>query len=135
MTILNRRDALKLATIGAATVAGSTAASAAQAGVKLEGKWKYQSFRPDPGSLAANPSNPTFVRFSPPGEVTIDAGGTTGKLVFTLPTGMKLVLDLKIQVTEGSPTRLSASAVMKLPHDKQFTNELQGWYVPAKLGE
>src|SRR3954463_6266167 len=61
MTIMNRRDALKLATIGAATVAGSTAASAAQAGVKLEGKWKYQSFRPYPGSLAAEPKNPTFV--------------------------------------------------------------------------
>ena len=24
---------------------------------------------------------------------------------------------------------------MKLPGDKQFTNELQGWFVPAKLGQ
>ena len=24
---------------------------------------------------------------------------------------------------------------MKLPGGKQFTNELQGWFVPAKLGE
>jgi hypothetical protein len=24
---------------------------------------------------------------------------------------------------------------MKLPGDKQFTNELQGWFAPAKLGQ
>jgi hypothetical protein len=40
--------------------------------VKFEGKWKYQSYRPDPGSLAADPNPPIFVRWSPPGVVTID---------------------------------------------------------------
>ena len=26
--------------------------------VKFEGKWKYQSYRPDPGSVAADPDTP-----------------------------------------------------------------------------
>ena len=100
--------------------------------VKFEGKWKYQSYRPDPGSHAADPKPPTFVRWSPPGVVTIDQGGTTGKLEFT---GTPIKLALKIQVTDGSPGGLSVSAAMKLPGEKQFTNELQGWFVPAKLGQ
>ncbi|MGH7254029.1 MAG: hypothetical protein ACREIE_09555 [Nitrospiraceae bacterium] len=98
--------------------------------VTIERKWKYQSYRPDPGSLAADPNPPTFVRWSPPGVVTIDQGGTTGKLEFT---GKPIKLDLKIQVTDGSPGRLDISAAMNLPSGKQFTNELQGWFVPAKL--
>ena len=100
--------------------------------VKFEGKWKYQSYRPDPGSVAADPTPPTFVRWSPPGVVTIDQGGTTGNLEFT---GTPIKLTLQIQVTDGSPGRLSVSAAMKLPGGKQFTNELQGWFVPAKLGQ
>jgi hypothetical protein len=100
--------------------------------VKFEGKWKYQSYRPDPGSLAADPTDPKFVRWSPPGEVTIDQGGATGTLEFT---GIPNKISLNIQVTDGSPGGLSISAVMKLPGDKQFTNELQGRFVPAKLGQ
>jgi len=104
--------------------------------VKFEGKWKYQSYRPDPGSVAADPKQPpTFVRWSPPGVVTIDEGGTTGTLEFTVPSGPPPKLTLQFQVTKGSPGRLSVSASMKLPGGKQFTNELQGWFVPAKLGE
>ena len=63
---------------------------------------------------------------------TIDEGGTTGTLEFT---GTLVKLTLQIQVTDGSPERLSVSAAMKLPGGKQFTNELQGWFVPAKLGQ
>jgi hypothetical protein len=102
--------------------------------MKFEGKWKYQSYRPDPGSLAADPSPPTFVCWSPPGMVTIDECGTTGKLVLT---GKRTItLDLKFQITDGSPGGLHISAIMpNLPNGKQFTNELQGWFVPAKLGE
>jgi hypothetical protein len=100
--------------------------------VKFEGRWKYQSYRPDPASIAADPNHPTFVRWSPPGVVTIDRGGTTGKLEFT---GTPITLDIKILVTDGSPGRLSGSATMKLPGGKQFTNELQGWFVPAELGQ
>ena len=100
--------------------------------VKFEGKWKYQSYRPDPGSYAADPTPPSLVRWSPPGVVTIDQGGSTGELVFT---GTPIKLALKIRVTDGSPGRLSASAEMKLPGDKQFTNELQGWFVPSQLGK
>ena len=100
--------------------------------VKFEGKWKYQSYRPDPGSHAADPTPPTLVRWSPPGVVTIDQGGTTGELVFT---GTPIKLALKIHVTEGSPGRLSVSAAMNLPGGKQFTNELQGWFVPSQLGK
>lgn len=96
--------------------------------VKLDGRWKYQSYRPEPGSLAADPEPPKFVSWSPPGIglVTIDKGGTTGTLEFT---GTPIKLDLKIQVTNGSPGGLSISAAMKLSVDKQFTNELQGWFV------
>ena len=59
----------------------------------------------------------------------MDASGSTGKLVFpgTPP------LDLKFRVTEGSPAALTISAVMKLPDGKSFTNELHGWFVPARL--
>jgi hypothetical protein len=99
--------------------------------MKFEGKWKYQSYRPDPSSLAADPKPPTFVPWSPPGVVTIDECGTTGKLEFTRPP---ITLDLKFQVTDGSPRGLSISAAMP-PGGKQFTNELQGWFVPAKLGD
>ena len=104
--------------------------------VKFEGKWKYQSYRPDPGSFAADREHPPKLEpWSPPGVVTIDEGGTTGELEFTVPTGPPPKLTLQIQVTEGSPGRLSVSAAMKLPGGKQFTNELQGWFVPAKLGK
>jgi hypothetical protein len=104
--------------------------------VKFEGKWKYQSYRPDPGSVDADRKEIlTFKAWSPPGVVTIDEGGTTGTLEFTVPTGPPPKLTLQIQVTEGSPGSLSVSATMKLPGDKQFTNELQGWFVPAKLGQ
>ena len=104
--------------------------------VKFEGKWKYQSYRPDPGSVDADRKETlTFKAWSPPGVVTVDEGGTTGELELTVRTGQTIKLTLQIQVTEGSPGRLSVSATMKLPGDKQFTNELQGWFVPAKLGE
>ena len=103
--------------------------------VKFEGKWKYQSYRPDPGSVADRKETLTFKAWSPPGVVTVDEGGTTGELELTVRTGQTIKLTLQIQVTEGSPGRLSVSATMKLPGDKQFTNELQGWFVPAKLGE
>jgi hypothetical protein len=99
---------------------------------KFEGQWKYQSYRPDPVAVTTNATPPTFVPWSPPGVVTIDAGGTTGKLEFT---GTPIKLDLKIQVTDGSPGSLAISAVMKLPGDKQFTNELQGWFIPAEPGK
>ncbi|MBC7819169.1 MAG: hypothetical protein IAG10_19945 [Planctomycetaceae bacterium] len=119
-----------------AVVAGSLNAPAWEGGdktLKLEGKWKYQSYRPDPASLAADPNNPTFVQFSPPGVVTIDEGGTTGKLVFATTPPIKL--DLKFKVTDGTPAKLSISAVMNLPMGKKFTNELEGWFVPSKLGQ
>jgi hypothetical protein len=43
---------------------------------------QVEVYRPDPGSLAAGLTPPTFVRWSPPGVVTIDEGGTTGKLEY-----------------------------------------------------
>lgn len=100
--------------------------------IKLDGKWKYQSYRPEPGSLATDTDPPKFVSWSPRGVgmVTIDDGGTTGTLEFT---GTPIKLDLKIQVTDANPRRLSISAAMDLPGGKQFTNELQGWFVPAQL--
>ncbi|MFM9966552.1 MAG: hypothetical protein ACKV2Q_35695 [Planctomycetaceae bacterium] len=108
--------------------------------VKFEGKWKYQSYRPNPGSVAADPkpatneypNPPNFIPWSPPGVVTVGECGTTGTLEFT---GIPNKLDLKIQVTEGSLGGLSISAVMNLPGGRQFTNELQGWFVPAQLGQ
>jgi hypothetical protein len=104
--------------------------------MKFEGKWKYQSYRPEPGSIAADPDNePKFVVWSPPGVATIDEGGTTGTLEFTVAAGPAPKLSLQIEVTQGSPARLSVSATMPLPGGKQFTNELHGWFVPAKLGQ
>ncbi|WP_157899448.1 hypothetical protein [Luteitalea pratensis] len=100
--------------------------------MKFEGRWKYQSYRPDPGSVATDPNPPTFVPWSPPGVVTVDQGGTTGTLEFT---GTPIKLDLKFVVMDGTPAGLSASAVMKLPGGKQFTNELHGHFVPAELGQ
>lgn len=100
--------------------------------VTFDGKWKYQSYRPEPASHGADPTPPTFVRWSPPGVVTIDQSGTTGELEFT---GTPIKLALKIHVSDGSPAGLSISATMKLPGNKQFTNELQGWFVPSQLGQ
>lgn len=95
-------------------------------------KWKYQSYRPQSGAPLTDPTAPMFIVWSPPGVVTIDGCGTTGVLEFT---GTPIKLALKIQITEGSPAVLAISALMKLPGDKQFTNELQGWFVPAKPGQ
>ena len=99
--------------------------------MSFEGTWKYQSYRPDPGSLAADPSNPTFIRWSPPGVVTINKGETTGELVFP---GLPIKLDLKCQIVAGTLEKVLISAVMNLPGGHQFTNELSGVFVPAKLG-
>ena len=102
--------------------------------VKFKGIWDYQSYRPDPGSLAADFKSPTFVPWSPPGVVTIGEDGKTGELKFTgMPPAM--IIKLNIQVTDGSPARLSVSAIMELGNGQLFTNELEGWFVPAKLGE
>jgi hypothetical protein len=103
-----------------------------------KGQWKYQSYRPVPGSVpavAADPvaslAPPAFVPWSKPGEVTIDAGGATGKLVFpAVPTIPPLKLTFKFTV--GNPAMLSISASLMHPVIK-FTNELQGWLVPATL--
>lgn len=100
--------------------------------MSFEGKWKYQSYRPDPASLAADPSNPSFVRWSPPGVVTINEGGATGQLVFP---GLPIKLDLKCEVVAGTPSKVFIAAVMHLPGGKQFTNELAGAFVPAQLGQ
>ena len=68
--------------------------------------------------------------------MTIDEGGTTGTLELAMPSPRPpLKLALKIQIAAGSPATVSISAVMMLPGDKQFTNELRGWLVPAKLGQ
>lgn len=95
--------------------------------------WKYQSYRPEPGALAADPTNPIFICWSPPGlgVVTVDDGGATGTLEFK---GTPIKLKLKFHVTEGNPRRVSIAAAMDLPTGGQFTNELQGWFVPATLG-
>ena len=99
---------------------------------RWKGQWKYQSYRPVPGSVPADPAaSQTFVPWSRPGEVTIDDGGATGKLVFpTVPTIPPLNLTFKITV--GNPAMLSISASLMHPVIK-FTNELQGWFVPATL--
>ena len=99
---------------------------------KLEGKWKYQSFRPEPGSIDTNPRPPAFVKWSPPGIVTIDSSGTAGILEFT---GTPIKLKLELKYTEGNPARVAISAVMPLPNGKAFTNELEGWLVPSQLGK
>ena len=91
--------------------------------------WKHQSYRPNPGTLAASQTSPTFIPWSPPGTVTVDDDWTTGTLELVVGENT-LRLALTFQVTEGNPKRLSISAAMG-----QFTNELQGWFVPAKLGE
>jgi hypothetical protein len=99
---------------------------------EFTGKWKCQSYRPEPGSAAAGPMPPSFVLWSPPGVVTIHAGGATGTLEFT---GTPLKLDLAIRETDGSPKALFISAVLKLPGGKEFTNDLHGRFVPAALGQ
>ncbi len=142
MDNVTRRDVIRGAAVaGLVGVFASGAALGAEeqgnkAAVKFEGKWKYQSYRPDPGFVAADPYSPRFVHWSPPGVVTIDEGGTTGTLELAMPSPRPpLKLALKIQIAAGSPATVSISAVMMLPGDKQFTNELRGWLVPAKLGQ
>lgn len=104
------------------------------------GKWKYQSYRPEPGSVAADPAAPGFVRWSPPGVVTVDECGTAGTLVFTLPPPKPgdppptLTLALTIRVVGGTPAALAISATMPRPGGEAFTNELHGWFAPADLG-
>ena len=107
---------------------------------QFEGQWKYQSYRPYPGSIKAvtpaptdeYPIPPNFFRWSPPGVVTIKSGGTSGTLEFP---GTGIVLDLKITITDGSPASVAISAVMNSLSGDKFTNELQGWFVPAQLGQ
>jgi len=96
----------------------------------LQGVWKYRSYCPNPVSATVSPSAPAFQVWSPQGTVTIDATGVSGILEFQLAAPHPpLKLDLTIQVTAGNPERVSIVAVAQggLP----FTNELQGWLVPA----
>lgn len=98
----------------------------------FKGKWKYQSYRPDVGSVTANANFPLFVRWSPPGVLTVADDEKSGTLEFIgKPITLKL---MRIEVTEGSPPRLFIRAVMDLPKGGQFTNELHGWFVPGMLG-
>ena len=94
---------------------------------EFKGKWKYQSFRPNPSSISTDPNSSTFIPWSPPGTVTVNEDGTTGKLKFK---GLEVEIDLKIHVVDEGFDRLWVSAVMQLSEGKQFTNELQGWFVP-----
>jgi hypothetical protein len=100
--------------------------------LQFEGTWKYQSYRFDPAPLAEDQTAPKLVKWSPPGIVTIDDDGATGKLEF-VGTGIKL--DLQFNITHGSPSMLSITAAMSLPAGGQFTNALQGWFVPAQPGQ
>ncbi|MCY2968934.1 MAG: hypothetical protein NT069_35800 [Planctomycetota bacterium] len=94
-----------------------------------EGKWKYQSYRTEPGAGA---TPPTVVFWSPPGkgEVNIVSGGTTGVLKFT---GTPIELALEIEDVAGDPEAVSITAKMKLPGNEYFTNVLLGWKIPDKL--
>lgn len=100
--------------------------------LKLGGKWKYWSYRSDPSSVPADPKLTTIIRWSPNGVATIDRDETTGKSGFT---ETPINLDLKIQISDGSPGSLSISEAIKLAVEKQFTNELQGRFVPTTLGQ
>ena len=92
---------------------------------KFTGKWKYQSFLSAP--INTDSKSPEFKAWSTPGEVTVDECGTTGQLVLA---GLPKPIDLTIKVIEGKPDQLYISAVMQLSETAQFTNELQGWFVP-----
>ena len=100
----------------------------------LAGKWKYQSYRPNPVSLSAQSRTPEFVAWSPPGDVTIDTDGSTGKLAFDDPANRGtplLVLPLKLTVSDGNPEQISILAAVTLAPGFTFSNELVGWFVPA----
>ena len=93
----------------------------------LEGKWKYRSYCPVPFSAMASPAAPVFALWSKDeGQVTIDVAETGGTLVFP-----KVTLGLKIQVTPGAVKKVSISASAISPQGFVFTNELEGWEVPA----
>jgi|GEM_PF-2655747 len=119
----------------AVTTSPGSAAGQAPA-FKLEGKWKYQSFRPEPTSLPAVRDCRLFKAWSPPGDVTIDASGK-GTLVFKLEGGTDLTLDLTCVVSDpvapATATRLWVRAVKPLGGGREFTNELQGFLVPQDL--
>jgi hypothetical protein len=110
---------------------------------EIEGTWFLQVYRPDPGSsftadLIPGPSPvfpipPRFVSWMNVGIVKIDRGGTTGTLEVFLGTSTKH--SLHFRVADGSPATLSASAAMTLPSGKKLTHELQGWFVPKRLGQ
>ena len=108
--------------------------------VKFEGKWKYQSYRPHPGSLGAIPKPatddfpipPNFFRWSPPCEVIINPGELTGTLKFP---EIQLELDLTNKITDGVAPQVSISAIKNWGGGKVFTNELFGWFVPSTLGQ
>jgi hypothetical protein len=98
---------------------------------KFEGKWKYQSYRPEPVAIPAAYDHQFFKKWSPPGDVTIVAGDKSGTLEFKKPNGdVYLTLNLTCTVTQGNPARVSVTAVGKLPPTgAPLTNELQGYVV------
>lgn len=100
--------------------------------VPFAGQWRYRSYRPQPGAVGAGGAPPGFVVWSPPGVVTVEAGGRRGKLELA---GVPFPLQLTFRISEGVPARLSILATAALPNGSEFTNELSGWFVPAKLGE
>lgn len=94
---------------------------------KLEGTWKYQSFRPQ-SPPTTDPKDQSFAKWSPEGTFTVTKDGE-GKLEFY---GGKLTLDVKFTVKPGNPSLVSFSATGL---GGTFTNELQGGFVPAKPGD
>ncbi len=91
------------------------------------GSWKYQSFVPNLGSIRIPSGSPTFTPWSPLGDLTVNAGGTTG--VLTLAAGTRtLTLNLAIEVVTGTPATLHIKATMPLGPGTAFTNELHGWF-------
>ncbi|AMV22030.1 hypothetical protein [Planctomyces sp. SH-PL14] len=95
----------------------------------LEGKWQYQSFRPEPIALSVGVAKPPFEAWSSVGDVTIDAGSKSGTLTFS-PPPIAITLALTLTVTDGDPESVSISAVGALPNGAPFTNTLHGWLVP-----
>ena len=103
---------------------------AAQPAPEMEGEWSYQSYRPEPGSVGADPKDLTFVPFSPPGVLTVGKGNK-GELVLR-KDGKEIRLDVTINRDKENLLSFSASAVGQGPL-KGFTNELHGWFVPETL--
>ena len=130
MTIMNRRDVLKLAVVGGASATAAGVGRAEQADPSdLKGTWIYRSYLINPGPI--DKADAQVVAWAPPGELEVKTatdGTVEGTLKF--PSGAVLKIEGKVVPSIGtSPAGVELTGKGAGPL-AAVVYEIKGWFVP-----